>query len=1221
MPASSTRGALARRLLKLGAVLAALALLWTLAVGWALPKLLKPRLEAAASGALGAPLTLEGLELAPWSLRARVLGLRLGPAEAPWLRIAEVEADVSSESVWRLAPVLESLSVREPQVELERFEPGRFNVTPMLDALAGRPPAPADAEPARFALANIRLDGGRLRFVDRVADAEHRVEALQLGVPFVSNLPSRVAVHVEPLLDAQVNGSRLQLQGRTLPFTDGQQSSVDIDWQGLDVAAWIEALAPLLPQPLPVAVRQGRLDLALKVDFERRADPQPPLLRVGGGATLSDLALDAPAQGAKLAWAQLAVEGLDLRPLERQAVVGALRLQSPAGEVDLSTLLAPRADATAARAGASAPVAVSAPASAPAAGQTVWQWRIDRVEVADGSLLLREPAWPEGQRLAPLALQLDGLDGRAEAAPANWSFSFADALGATLQAGGTLAPASRSATAKVELQGLQPAPWLQPWAVRLPARLLEGRLALQAEAEAAPSGWSLRGGALQLTGLQLQPAAAPVKGPAADRLALEKLELAGLQMRGAAGAPPVAEASSLRLEGLDLKAQRDEDGRLAWLPVAAEDSPPVAASPDDPAPAPRWQLAELRCSGCAVAITDRGVAPAQTFGLTRAELALRSLSDDLAKPIGIELAAQAIGGGRLRVAGSAQPQPLALRGKVDIDALDLRALQPYLDPHVNVVLASAKASAAGELRVDGSATVPVAALRWRGRLALNELRALDKGNQAEFVRFKGLALTGADLGWKPEGLEADLGTIALDDFYGRVIVNADGRLNLLDIARREGDAADRSLTTPSAAPAAAAPNAASPSAPAPAASAPAAGTAPAAPLPLRWQAIQLAGGTVDFTDNFIRPNYSAKLTDIAGEVSALAWNDPQPATVKVSGKVDGSAPLEIAGTMHPLGARLATDITASARGVDITRLTAYSARYAGYGIEKGTLSVKVRYTIENGKLEAQNNLYLDQLTFGDKVDSPDALKLPVLLAVSLLKDRNGVIDIDLPISGSLDDPQFSIGGIVVRVIVNLITKAITAPFTLLASAFGGGGQELGFVEFAPGLDELGDASRQRLDTLAKALADRPGLKLEATGRADAAVDEAELRRRHLDRQMRVAKARSRGELAESVKIEAAERTRWLEAAYKASDLTTKPRNALGFAKSLPPEEMEALLLAGAPVGEPQLRELADRRGDRVKAYLTATIDPGRVLLTSSKLGREGLDAAAATTTRVDFAIK
>ncbi|MDP1790044.1 MAG: AsmA family protein, partial [Methylibium sp.] len=206
------------------------------------------------------------------------------------------------------------------------------------------------------------------------------------------------------------------------------------------------------------------------------------------------------------------------------------------------------------------------------------------------------------------------------------------------------------------------------------------------------------------------------------------------------------------------------------------------------------------------------------------------------------------------------------------------------------------------------------------------------------------------------------------------------------------------------------------------------------------------------------------------------------------------------------------------------------------------------------------------------------------------------------------------------VIVNLITKAITAPFSLLASAFGGGGQELGYVEFAPGSTELSDASRQRLDTLAKALTDRPALKLEATGRADAAVDEPALRVQYLDSLVRAAKAQSTGELAESVKIEPAERARWLEAAYKAADLKTKPRNVIGLAKSLPPAEMEALLLASAPSGEPALKTLADQRGDRVKAYLTAKVPPERVLLTASKLGAEGIDDKGATT-RVAFALK
>jgi len=168
-----------------------------------------------------------------------------------------------------------------------------------------------------------------------------------------------------------------------------------------------------------------------------------------------------------------------------------------------------------------------------------------------------------------------------------------------------------------------------------------------------------------------------------------------------------------------------------------------------------------------------------------------------------------------------------------------------------------------------------------------------------------------------------------------------------------------------------------------------------------------------------------------------------------------------------------------------------------------------------------------------------------------------VFDVNLPVGGSLDDPQFSIGGIIVRVIVNLIMKAVTAPFTLLARAFGGGAdQELGYVEFAPGSADLDEASRRRLDALAKALADRPALKLEATGRADPAFDSAALRQTRVEQAMRAAKANETGEAIDAVKIDAAERPRWLEAAYKSADIKGKPRNLIGPQKTLPEGEME-----------------------------------------------------------------
>ena len=308
-----------------------------------------------------------------------------------------------------------------------------------------------------------------------------------------------------------------------------------------------------------------------------------------------------------------------------------------------------------------------------------------------------------------------------------------------------------------------------------------------------------------------------------------------------------------------------------------------------------------------------------------------------------------------------------------------------------------------------------------------------------------------------------------------------------------------------------------------------------------------------FTDNFIRPNYSARLTQLKGEVSALNSERPEPARLSISGALDDGAPLRISGTLHPLGAQLYTDIEASARGIGLTRLSAYSARYAGYTIDKGTLTMTVHYKIDQGKLEAQNQIFLDQFTFGDKVDSPDATSLPVRLAVALLKNGRGEIDIRLPISGTLNDPQFSIGGLVWRAFMNLLTRVVTAPFAFLTGGDGGTPDQ---VHFAPGSAELDDAARQQLDKLGQSLKDRPGLKIEITGHADPGRD--------------------------------------------------LPPPEPPAAASAPPPKGAKPAKADAPKAPPPdpkvvLQTLADARADRVLTHLTSQLDAERLLLTRSTI--------------------
>jgi hypothetical protein len=319
--------------------------------------------------------------------------------------------------------------------------------------------------------------------------------------------------------------------------------------------------------------------------------------------------------------------------------------------------------------------------------------------------------------------------------------------------------------------------------------------------------------------------------------------------------------------------------------------------------------------------------------------------------------------------------------------------------------------------------------------------------------------------------------------------------------------------------------------------------------------------------------------------------------------------LDITGKLNPLATPLALDIKGSARELELPPLSPYTLKYAGHGIERGKLSMDVSYRIEpNGQLSASNQIILNQLRFGERDPSSTAPDLPIKLAVALLADSDGVIDINLPISGSLNDPQFRVGPIIVKLIFNLIGKAITSPFSLIAHAFGGGGEELNHITFAPGSAMLSDVSRQKLDSVAKAMASRPALQLTITGESDLDTERNGYRQTRLDDMLLAEKRRQLARAGEALGgvtgYKPEERSALLKEVYRRADLP-KPRNLIGMAKDLPDAEMEALLLASIPVSADTIRELAVARGTTVKDYLASQqVNPSRMFLGQIKPKRD-----------------
>ena len=564
-----------------------------------------------------------------------------------------------------------------------------------------------------------------------------------------------------------------------------------------------------------------------------------------------------------------------------------------------------------------------------------------------------------------------------------------------------------------------------------------------------------------------------------------------------------------------------------------------------------------------------------------------------------------------------EPEPLAVGGKLRIERFPVHLFEPYFGDAIRLSLLRAEAGWQGDFNAQAAPAGWTVSANGDARLSdlrLHTRPAPGAESSDELLSWQAFTLGGVRFAMAPATLpQLEIREAALNDFYARLVVTEQGRLNLSSVASADGAAS---------APAAA--GAASAAAPAvAAAAAAAAASAPAAvpsqlPIALSVGGVKLSNGRVDFSDRFIRPNYSANLTELNGQLGAFRSGTREMATVELRGRAAGTALLDIRGAVNPTADPLALDIQAKATDLELAPLSPYAGKYAGYAIERGKLSMEVAYKISpDGKLEARNQVILNQLTFGDKVDSPDATKLPVLLAVALLRDRNGVIDINLPISGSINDPQFSVFGIVLKVIGNLLVKALTAPFSLLA---GGGSEDLSLVEFRPGTAQVTDGGGAALDKVAKALADRESLKMTVTGAADPVSEREEFQRAALEARLLAERRREmlRGGAAPAEAdalstLEPETRARVLKEVYRAADLKTKPRNALGFAKDIPGPEMEALLKASTVVTTDAMRELALQRGLAVRDALLAKGLPGeRLFLAAPKLRASGEEDAAWT---------
>ncbi len=649
--------------------------------------------------------------------------------------------------------------------------------------------------------------------------------------------------------------------------------------------------------------------------------------------------------------------------------------------------------------------------------------------------------------------------------------------------------------------------------------------------------------------------------------------------------------AQIAVDSPELVIRRDKQGEINVLNLTKKQTAKPAPEKEKPsAKSEKKSAVKFRVDNVVLDkadITYIDVQPSQKVNLHIAPLSFTAanLSTDKATPGKVELKATLNKKSELKAVGTMTLSPFGTDLKLDLSNIRIRDFQPYFTDKIKIDVTRGAMTAAGNFSLAKNKKDETI-MKYTGGLTVSNLATLDRAQSNDFLKFQRLSFNQIRFGYNPFSL--NINTISLADFYARIVINPDATMNVQNIfsGNQEGKDAERKEGEKKPVVAETKKKEKQETA------------------DIKIGKVLFKGGNIDFSDNNIKPNYSANMLNLTGSVTGLSSKEFSRADVVLKGNLGHGSPIEIAGKINPLAKDLFVDLKVDFKDIELSPITPYTNKFLGYPITKGKLTFNVSYLIDKRKLNSENKVLIDQLTFGEKVESPQAVKAPVTLAATLLTDRNGQINLDLPVSGSLDDPKFKVWSVVWQIIVNLITKAVTSPFALLSSLTGGG-EELSFIEFDYGSAVISAEETKKISMIGKALNDRPHIKLDIEGYVDADQDKYALKKAELDRRIKAQKIKettkdAQQDAIDNVKLSDQEYDKYLKQIYRAADFS-KPRNILGMQKSLPAAEMEKLMLANIDVTDSDLRQLAARRAQNVKELmLQSEIAADRIFIVEPK---------------------
>lgn len=1135
-----------------------------------LPVIIKSQAEKGITRAIGRSARIEAVRFNPFGMTLTVKGFSLfePDARSPFIQFNSLRVSLSSTSLFRFAPVVDELSLDRLQVKLIRTAANRYNFSDIIDRLAAQPKQEKSATP-RFSINNISLQGSSIDFEDRAVSGgkKHTIRELQFTIPFISTIPYLAEQYTDPSFSAVINGATFSFKGKSKPLAKSMETNLNLKLAELNLPYYLA----YVPAQVPVKLDSGKLSLDLALTYRIHQNKKPELM-IKGLTRLDEISVKEQNNAALASFKRLDVVSKEVELFSRKVLLQQIALDGLAlqierdntGRLNLQRLLPPQP---------APPKTIKKQTKKQEAPPL--QLLVENLALTNGTVSFhdKQPVGGFKSQLQAITVKLSNLSTTAKA-QSTYEISFNGDSAEKFAAAGTAALAPLSATSRFDLSGIK----LQrgwPYLQNLLTAPIKGELALTGKAAFTAQD-----------GVAVQDLAVHLKDIAADYGDKDSTRLTSLDLTGISFSQKDNQATvdEIKLTGGKVKLSREADGKIS--PLALLKQPGAGnAKPAKPEPAPvttaaktgqkplSWQVRKINVSGLSTTFADKLFSEPPIFTLSNIRLSTGNLTGPAFSSMPLQFSSTFGKNAPIKVSGNVTPLPFRFNGTASCARLPIQDFESYIPENVNVFVLGGTLDSTIRLNLalakDGKPTGT-----FSGSAGVRGFHAIDAQQEEDLLKFESLQFDQINGSLAPFSLA--IRQIALNGIYSRIAIRKDGTLNLQDLVTKEQAATQQ----------------------VPASAVQGQTTTAMTPAPrtaqkgqMKIDAVTVQDGTIDFSDVHLPQQFRSTFHNLGGRVSGLSSDMNTRAEVDLRGNLENHSPLQITGTVNPLRDDLFVDLTISFKDIELSPATPYSGTYLGYQIDKGKLFLDLKYHIENKQLQASNKVFVDQFTFGNAVASDKATKLPVRLGIALLKDRNGQINLDLPVSGRTDDPKFSIWGVVWQVVVNLFVKAATSPFALLSSMMGSS-EDLSSVAFAPGSSLLATSEEKKLATLAAALSQRPGLKVELSGYVDTQRDpegyraELLLHKMRQEKYLELAKNQQtkEGDDAEKMVLQPAEYSRYLKAVYL-KEKFPKPRNLIGMVKDLPDTEMKKLIIANTKVGDQELQQLAARRAATVKQYL------------------------------------